>query len=82
MRLPEEAAARAEAGEEFATSEALSGSLAQWLPRSMTRREEHFIFILIKLWGEAAYPGRGSALGSLGSEDGEKARHKPAFGCC
>lgn len=29
MRLPEEAAARAEAGEEFATSEAPSGSLAQ-----------------------------------------------------
>lgn len=50
-RLPKEAAARAEAGEEFSTAEAPPGSLAQRLPGSMTRQEEHFIFILIKLRG-------------------------------
>lgn len=51
MRLLEEAAARAEAGEAFPTSEALPGSLAQQLPQSVTRHGKHFIFILIKLQG-------------------------------
>lgn len=48
MRLPEEAAAGAEAGE-FSASEAPPGSLARRLPPSVTRHREHFIFILIKL---------------------------------
>lgn len=49
MRFPEEAAVVAEAEKEFSASEALPGSLAQWLPWSVICHREHFIFILIKL---------------------------------